>query len=88
MRRADVRPPLPMLLLTTDTERWAPSLGVDFPIKSGASYRLPDGQGEPRTADGQEDGHGGTPGTTTESVIAMLGSFPDVGAAREPASVR
>ncbi len=32
-----------MLLLTTDTDRWAPSLGVDFPIKSGASYRLPDG---------------------------------------------
>ncbi len=32
-----------MLLLTTDTDRWAPSLGVEFPIKSGASYRLPNG---------------------------------------------
>ena len=30
-----------MLLLTTDTDRWAPSLGMDFPIKSGASYRTP-----------------------------------------------
>jgi 3-methyladenine DNA glycosylase/8-oxoguanine DNA glycosylase len=32
-----------MLLLTTDTDRWAPSLGTDFPIKSGASYRAPSG---------------------------------------------
>ena len=32
-----------MLLLTTDTDRWATSLGIDFPIKSGASYRLPQG---------------------------------------------
>ena len=30
-----------MLLLTTDTERWSRDLGVEFPIKSGASYRLP-----------------------------------------------
>ncbi len=32
-----------MLLLTTDTDRWARSLGIDFPIKSGASYRMPNG---------------------------------------------
>ncbi len=32
-----------MLLLTTDTDRWAPSLGTDFPIKSDASYRAPNG---------------------------------------------
>ncbi len=32
-----------MLLLTTDTDRWAPSLGTDFPIRSGASYRAPSG---------------------------------------------
>ncbi|MFQ5968857.1 MAG: DNA-3-methyladenine glycosylase family protein [Acidimicrobiia bacterium] len=30
-----------ILLLTTDTERWSPALGIEFPIKSGASYRLP-----------------------------------------------
>ncbi|MGQ0849842.1 MAG: DNA-3-methyladenine glycosylase family protein [Actinomycetota bacterium] len=29
-----------MLLLTTDTHRWAVDLGIDFPIKSGASYRI------------------------------------------------
>ncbi len=32
-----------MLLLTTDTAHWVPSLGVEFPIRSGVSYRLPDG---------------------------------------------
>ena len=31
-----------MLLLTTDTEQWATELGVEFPIRSAASYRLPD----------------------------------------------
>lgn len=30
-----------MLLLTTDTHLWARGLGIDFPIRSEANYRLP-----------------------------------------------
>ena len=66
-----------MLLLTTDTDRWARSLGIDFPIKSGASYRMPNGQKEPGRRVQRKPG-------CTRCVVAGSGAEP--GRSRRPDS--